>query len=112
MMALSASGLTGQSFAFVGYLPVDATQRTGRVRELEALSKRFQQTQMMIETPYRNQALLGALLSGLSPGCRLSVSCGLTLPSGWNRCDRVSQWKLKPSSLPNDVPAVFALLAD
>jgi hypothetical protein len=40
------------------------------------------------------------------------VSCGLTLPNGWNRCDRVSQWKLKPSSLPNDVPAVFALLAD
>ncbi len=112
MMALSASGLNGQSFAFVGYLPVDAAQRTNRVRELEALSKRSQQTQLMIETPYRNQALLGALLSGLSPGCQLSVSCGLTLPNEWTRCDRVSQWKLKPSSLPNDVPAVFALLAD
>jgi 16S rRNA (cytidine1402-2'-O)-methyltransferase len=112
MMALSTSGLNGQSFAFVGYLPVDAAARTIRVRELEALSKRSQQTQMMIETPYRNQALLNALLLSLSPACHLSVSCGLTLPNGWNRCDRVSQWKLKPSSLPNDVPAVFALLAD
>ena len=111
MMALSASGLNGQSFAFVGYLPVDAAARASRVRELEALSKRAQQTQMMIETPYRNQALLGALVSSLSPGCHLSVSCGLTLPSGWNRCDRVSQWKLKPSSVANDVPAVFSLLA-
>lgn len=110
-LALAASGLNGQSFAFVGYLPVDAAARASRVRELEALSKRAQQTQMMIETPYRNQALLGALLSSLSPGCHLSVSCGLTLPSGWNRCDRVSQWKLKPSSVANDVPAVFSLLA-
>ena len=112
MMALSASGLNGQSFAFVGYLPVDSAQRLSRARELEALSKRWQQTQMMIETPYRNQALLGALLGGLSPNCWLSVSCGLTLPGGWTRTDRVSAWKRKPVSLANDIPAVFALLAD
>ncbi len=112
MMALSASGLNGQSFAFVGYLPVDSAQRTSRVRELEALSKRFQQTQMMIETPYRNQALLGALLASLSPNCKLSVSCGLTMPDGWTRTDRVGDWRRKPASLSNSVPAVFALLAD
>ena len=112
MMALSASGLNGQSFAFVGYLPVDNVQRLNRARELEALSKRLQQTQIMIETPYRNQALLGALLAGLDPSCWLSVSCGLTLPGGWTRTDRVSAWQRKPASLPNDVPAVFALLAD
>ena len=112
MMALSASGLNGQSFAFVGYLPVDSAQRLSRLRELEALSKRLQQTQLMIETPYRNQALLNAFLAGLNANSWMSVSCGLTLPGGWTRTDRVSAWTRKPLSLPNDVPAVFALLAD
>ena len=55
MLALAASGLNGQSFAFVGYLPVEAATRTARLRELEALSLRQQQTQLMIETPYRNE---------------------------------------------------------
>ena len=112
MMALSASGLNGQSFAFVGYLPVDSAQRLSRLRELEALSKRLQQTQLMIETPYRNQALLNAFLAGLNANSWMSVSCGLTLPGGWTRTDRVTAWTRKPLSLPNDVPAVFALLAD
>ena len=112
MMALSASGLNGQSFAFVGYLPVDSAQRLNRLRELEALSKRLQQTQMMIETPYRNQALFGALLTGLNANSWVSVSCGLTLPGGWTRTDRVSAWTRKSVILPNDVPAVFGLLAD
>jgi 16S rRNA (cytidine1402-2'-O)-methyltransferase len=110
LMALSASGLNGQSFAFVGYLPVDAALRTVRLRELEALSRRHQQTQLMIETPYRNQALLAALLASLGSHCRLSVSCGLTLEGGWTRTDSVASWKRRPVNLPNDVPAVFALL--
>ena len=112
MMALSASGLNGQSFAFVGYLPVESAQRIHRLRELEALSKRHQQTQIMIETPYRNQALLAALLSNLSPNCRLSISCGLTLPDGWSQTRRVSEWKRQRVNVPNDTPAVFVLLAD
>ena len=66
LMALSASGLNGQSFAFVGYLPIDAAARQTRIRELEALSRRARQTQLMIETPYRNTALLGALLGTLA----------------------------------------------
>ena len=111
MLALAASGLNGQSFAFVGYLPVDAAARTIRIRELEVLSRRAQQTQLMIETPYRNAALLGALLGTLSGGTRLSVSCGLTLPGGWNRSDTVTDWKAQPASMPNDTPAVFCLLA-
>ena len=112
LLALSASGLNGQSFAFVGYLPVDAAARNSRMRELEALSRRLGQTQLMIETPYRTQALLDALLAGLQPQTRLSVSCGLTLPSGWTRTSTVAQWRAKPQAMPDKVPSVFALLAD
>jgi 16S rRNA (cytidine1402-2'-O)-methyltransferase len=111
MLALAASGLNGQSFAFVGYLPIDATARAARLRELESLSRKIGQTQLMIETPYRNPALLGALLSTLSGGTRLSISCGLTLESGWSRTDTVAGWKASDIALPGDIPAVFALLA-
>ena len=110
LLALAASGLNGQSFAFVGYLPVDAAARGTRIRELETLSRRCNQTQLMIETPYRNQALMRALMSVLSATTRLSVSCGLTLPAGWTRSDSVSGWRLKPCILPSDTPAVFGLL--
>lgn len=110
LLALAASGLNGQSFAFVGYLPVDTAARGARIRELEALSARQQQTQLMIETPYRNEALLQALLSSLKPQTRLSVSCGLSLAQGWTRSATVAQWRTKPQALPDKVPAVFALL--
>lgn len=111
MLALAASGLNGQSFAFVGYLPVEVAARTARIRELETLSRRAQQTQLMIETPYRNTALLGALIGTLNGNTRLSVSCGLTLSSGWTRSDTVAHWKASPRDIPNDIPAVFGLLA-
>ena len=111
MLALAASGLNGQSFAFVGYLPVDAAARQVRIRELETLSRKTQQTQLMIETPYRNAALLNALLAALAGGTRLSVSCGLTLQQGWNRSDTVSGWKARGTEIPTDTPAVFSLLA-
>jgi 16S rRNA (cytidine1402-2'-O)-methyltransferase len=111
LMAQAASGLNGQSFAFVGYLPQEAGARSARIRELEALSRRTQQTQLLIETPYRNAALLAALLGSLAAGTRLSISCGLTLAAGWTRSDTVAQWKARPATLPDRVPAVFALLA-
>ena len=111
MLALAASGLNGQSFAFVGYLPIDAAARAARLRELEALSRKIGQTQLMIETPYRNPVLLGALLSTLSGNTRLSISCGLTLESGWSRTDTVAGFKASGITLPSDIPAVFALLA-
>ena len=111
LLALAASGLNGQSFAFVGYLPVDAAARSARIRELEALSRRAHQTQLMIETPYRNEALLGALLTGLQPTTRLSVSGGLTTALAFTRTDTVQAWKAGPQTLPADVPVVFALLA-
>nr|WP_295084693.1 SAM-dependent methyltransferase [uncultured Roseateles sp.] len=110
LMALSASGLNGQSFAFVGYLPVEAPARAARIRELEALSVRQQQTQLMIETPYRNSALLHALLSSLKPQTRLSISCGLSLEQGWTRSATVAEWRSSGESMPDKVPAVFALL--
>jgi 16S rRNA (cytidine1402-2'-O)-methyltransferase len=111
LLALAASGLNGQSFAFVGYLPVDAAERGARIRELEALSRRAGQTQLMIETPYRNEALLAALLAHLQGSTRVSVSCGLTLPSGFTRTETVERWKARPVSLPADLPVVFLLLA-
>jgi 16S rRNA (cytidine1402-2'-O)-methyltransferase len=111
LLALAASGLNGQSFAFVGYLPQDAVARKARIRELEAGSRRLGQTQLAIETPYRNAALLAALLAELSATTRLSVSCGLTLPGGWTRSDSVAAWRARPGTLPDREPAVFAWLA-
>jgi len=110
-LALAASGLNGQSFAFVGYIPVPADERAARIRALEAASRRDAQTQILIETPYRNIALLDALLAHLQPATSLSVSVGLTLPGGFTRSASVAQWRQRPSALPGDVPAVFALLA-
>lgn len=111
LLALAASGLNGQSFAFVGYLPVDAAQLSMRIRELESTAQRLKQTQLMIETPYRNAALLEALLNHLKPGTRLSVSCGISLAQGWTRSSTVAEWRKQASTLPDKVPAVFALLA-
>ncbi|MDQ2779623.1 MAG: ribosomal RNA small subunit methyltransferase I [Pseudomonadota bacterium] len=111
LLALAASGLNGQSFAFVGYLPQEATARAARLKELEAASRRTVQTQLLIETPYRNATLLAALLTTLSPGTRLHVSCGLSLPDGWCRTDTVAGWRARPVSMPDRTPAVFAFLA-
>ena len=111
LLALAASGLNGQSFAFVGYLPVEAQPRGARLRELEALSRRLGQTQLMIETPYRNAALLDALLAQLNPATRLSVSSGLTLAGGFTHTASIAAWRASPRTLAADVPAVFALLA-
>jgi 16S rRNA (cytidine1402-2'-O)-methyltransferase len=114
-LALAASGLNGQRFAFEGYLPQLADERATRVRELEARSRREGQTQLVIETPYRNATLLAALVQLLQPNTRLSVACGLTSPGGWCRTLPVSRWKQAgpPTlpALPADLPAVFMWLA-
>jgi 16S rRNA (cytidine1402-2'-O)-methyltransferase len=114
VLALAASGLNGQSFAFAGYLPTEADRRAGRIRELESMSRRWQQTQLAIETPYRNAALLAALLTHLQPSTRLAVSSGLTLAGGWTCQRTVEAWRSAgPSSpaLADDMPTVFAWLA-
>jgi 16S rRNA (cytidine1402-2'-O)-methyltransferase len=111
VLALAGSGLHGQSFAFVGYLPTDSTQRAQRIRDLEQLSRKAHQTQLVIETPYRNQALWQALLQNLQPQTLLNVSCGLTLSQGFTLTDTVVNWRLRALALPSDVPAVFAWLS-
>jgi 16S rRNA (cytidine1402-2'-O)-methyltransferase len=111
LLALAASGLNGQSFAFVGYLPVEAGARATRIRELDALSRRLGQTQIAIETPYRNTALLAALAEHLQPGTRLSVACGLTLPGGWCHTQPARAWRDAPPRLADRLPAVFSWLA-
>ena len=111
-LALAASGLHGQSFAFVGYLPTDPAARAARVRALEAHGRRERQTQIAIETPYRNEALAEALITALAPDTRLSVACGLTLPDGWCLTRRVADWRRAPPRFAaKHLPAVFLWLA-
>lgn len=109
LLALAASGLNGQSFAFVGYLPQDAAARARRIRELEALALKTGQTQLFIETPYRNLALWQALLQALQPATRLAASSGLTLETAASRSDSVQRWRERGAPVANDTPAVFAL---
>ncbi len=111
MLALAASGLNGQSFAFVGYVPQDPTERARRLRELEALALKTGQTQILIETPYRNAALLQAMLQTLHPHTRLAACCGMTLLQQVTRSAVVSDWKRQSltQSLPLDLPSVFLL---
>ncbi len=109
MLALAASGLNGQSFAFVGYLPADAAGRAQRIRELEALAQKSGQTQICIETPYRNAALLQGLLQTLKGTTRLTLACGMTLPQQRVQSAQVSEWKPRAPQLPLDLPTVFLI---
>lgn len=110
LMALAASGLNGQSFAFVGYLPVDAGARAARIRELDALSHRSHQTQLAIETPYRNAALRAALIEHLQPSTQLAVASGLTLAGGSCISWPVARWRREAPMLDDRLPAVYAWL--
>lgn len=111
MLALAASGLNGQQFAFVGYLPVPDDARAARIRELDAWSRRNDQTQIAIETPYRNAALFAALLKHLAPSTRLSVACAIGWPGGWCRTCTVGQWRRGAPALGDKLPAVFLFQA-
>ncbi len=109
LLALAASGLNGQNFAFVGYLPQDAQARTQRIRELESNALKTGQTQLFIETPYRNAALWQALVHTLHPHTRLCLASGLTLPDARVQSQLVSQWRQQPAPPDNRTPVVFAL---
>ena len=108
MLALAASGLNGQNFAFVGYLPQASAERAQRIRELESLALKTGQTQIFIETPYRNTALFQALLQTLQGNTRLALSCGLTLAAGWSRSALISGWK-KSAPVALELPTVFCI---
>lgn len=109
LLALAASGLNGQNFAFVGYLPQDAALRSARIRALEAVVHQTGQTQLFIETPYRNLALWGAMLDTLQPATRLAIASGLTLPGAATHSRAVSAWRQRAPPIANDTPAVFAI---
>jgi 16S rRNA (cytidine1402-2'-O)-methyltransferase len=109
LLALAASGLNGQSFAFVGYLPQDAAERAARLKQLESLALRTGQTQLWIETPYRNAAMLSGLLQSLQANTRLAIASGLTLPSAHIQSHTVAQWKKGKKGPDGHTPAVYAI---
>ena len=109
-LALMASGLEGQRFAFCGYLPRDAAQRAQRIRQLEGRSRREHETEIFIETPYRNDVLFAALLETCAPTTRLCVAADLTLGSESVRTQSVAEWRRSKGAI-GKRPAVFLLLA-
>ncbi|KMN79914.1 SAM-dependent methyltransferase [Chromobacterium alkanivorans] len=110
LLALMASGANGQCFAFHGYLPVDAADKAKTVKELEQRSRQRNETQVFIETPYRNNALLQQLRDTLSPATRLAVACDLTLPSQTIVSRRVKDWPKDAPDL-HKRPAIFIIHA-
>jgi 16S rRNA (cytidine1402-2'-O)-methyltransferase len=109
-LALMASGLEGQRFAFCGYLPREGAPRAKRIRELETRSRRERETEIFIETPYRNEALFSALLEVCAPATRLCVAVDLTLGTESVRTRTVAEWRRSKGAI-GKRPAVFLLLA-
>ena len=115
LLAIMSSGLNGQSFAFNGYLPTDAAQRMKRIKTLEDRSRQEKQTQLLIETPYRNGAMLEALSSTCQPGTLICVATDLTLPGETVKTQGAAKWKseIAAGKAPDfhKKPSVFLLLA-
>ena len=110
LLALAASGLNGQNFAFIGYLPQDASARTTQIQQISRAVQQSGQTRIVIETPYRNQVLLEALLSGLDGQLRLCVASGLTLPDADGaRSASVAEWRQARWPVTPKAPAVFLI---
>lgn len=109
-LALMASGLEGQRFRFVGYLPTESAARRVRLSELERQSAKNAETQVFIETPYRNDALLADVLQSCRGATRLAVAAELTSPREWIRMEKIEAWHRKPSVI-GKRPAIFLLLA-
>ena len=110
MLALMASGLNGQSFAFCGYIPAKTDERRSRLRTLEKVSGQLHQTQIIIETPYRNDALFADMLATLGASTKICVATNITMPDAYIRTRKVSQWK-KAGLVIGKRPCVFLILA-
>ncbi len=110
MLALMASGLNGQSFAFVGYIPAKTEERRAALRTLEKRSASARQTQILIETPYRNDSLMADLLSCLNGHTRVCVAANLTCPDQFIQTRTVAEWKSKPITI-GKRPCVFLILS-
>lgn len=110
MLALMASGLNGQSFAFCGYIPAKTEERKSKLRTLEKVSGQLHQTQILIETPYRNDSLFADILSVCSASTKVCVAANLTMPDAFIRTKKVAQWK-KEGLIIGKRPCVFLILA-
>ena len=109
MLALMASGLNGQSFAFLGYLPAKTEERRAALRNIEKRSSAANQTQIFIETPYRNDSLFKDILSSCQGRTRITVAANITMPDAYIRTLSVAQWK-KENLVIGKRPCVFLLL--
>ncbi|AYQ87689.1 SAM-dependent methyltransferase [Burkholderia gladioli] len=112
LLALMASGLNGQTFAFHGYLPVDPAARAKRLRELEQQSRKARETEIFIETPYRNQAMLETLVATCAPSTLICVAADLTLETETILSRSAADWKKAPAPNLQKRPAIFLLLAN
>lgn len=110
MLALMASGLNGQSFAFCGYIPAKTDERRSRLRTLEKVSGQLRQTQIIIETPYRNDSLFADILNVCSASTKVCVAANITMPDAYIKTKKVSEWKKEGLSI-GKRPCVFLLLA-
>ena len=108
LLALMASGFNGQNFTFHGYLPIDRKERQNKIRDLERAALERDQTQIFIETPYRNKAIFEALINCCKPVSRLCIAMDLTLESESIRVHTIKEWRIKNEQLPKK-PAVFLL---
>lgn len=110
MLALMGSGLNGQSFAFCGYLPAKTDERRKAIREIERRSSQLNQTEMFIETPYRNDSMMADLLAALQPKTRLCIAADITLPDETIMTRTVREWQKSPVVI-GKRPCVFLILA-
>lgn len=108
LLALMASGFNGQSFAFHGYLPKERGERIRKLKELERTAQQKDQTQLFIETPFRNQHLLEDIVTSCSPSTPLCIACDLTLPTELVRTQTIAEWKKQLPDL-NKRPAIFLI---
>ena len=112
VLAIMASGLNGQRFAFNGYLPQASAERDARIRELEERSRRLDQTEIFIEAPYRNDQLFKAITSNCKPETMLSLAIDLTSPTEEIRAKNIGAWQRSPPPQLHKRPTVFLLLAN
>jgi 16S rRNA (cytidine1402-2'-O)-methyltransferase len=108
LLALMASGFNGQSFTFHGYLPIDKEQRSKRIKELESQAERFSQTQLFIETPFRNDSLLAEILKSCKPATRLCIACNLTAANELVQTKTINEWKKQIPDLRKQ-PTIFLI---
>jgi len=111
LLSLMASGLNGQQFAFLGYLPVDKQARNVKLKEIEKRSLTHKETQIFIETPYRNQHMLEAILSTCHPNTKLCIACDISLSTEMIATKTIAVWKQSPLPELHKRPTVFLLLA-